>query len=112
MAALDTNVVGKDGLQFDGLYVSADAAGDDCDTGPGVDLMVNNSDTASHTVTLVTPRTIDGLDVADRDIPVPDGADVAIPVGHEYRDRSTGRASITYDDVTGMTVLVKRTQAS
>lgn len=113
MAALDTQVVGLAGHQFDGDYVAADAGGDDCDTGPGVLLLVNNGDGSSHTVTLVTPGVVDGdLAVEDRAVVVPAGGDTAIPVTHRYRDPATDRASITYDAVTSVTVAVIRAPVS
>lgn len=113
MAALSTNVVPLTGLRFDDDYDPATLAGDDCDAGRGVLLLVKNGDTVSHTVTLVTPGTVDGdLAVADRDVVVPNGGDVAIPVTDRYLDRSTGRASITYDAVTSVTVAVIRVSVS
>lgn len=112
MAALTTNVVGNDGIQFDDKYVPATGTGDDCDTGPGVLLLVNNADTVAHTVTLVTPREVDGLAIADRDVVVGAGTDHSIPVGHEYRDPSTGRATINYDAATSVNVAVLRAPAS
>lgn len=112
MAALTTNVVPLDGLRYDDLFVAASAGGDDCDTGPGVELLVDNADASPHTVTLVTPRTIDGLAVADRAVVVAAGTDEIIPVGHEYQDTSTGRASITYDAVTSLNVAVIRVPVS
>lgn len=109
MAALDTNVIGLTGLQIDDKFVAADAGGDDCDTGPGVLLIVDNADASSHTVTLVTPGQVDGdLDIADRQMSVPAGERHAIPVTHRYRDPSTDRASITYDAVTSVTVAILR----
>lgn len=112
MAALTTNVVGN-GRQYDGDFVAASAGGDDCDTGPGVLLLVKNGDASSHTVTMVTPGVVDGdLAVADRDEVVPAGGESMIPVKHLYRDPSTGRASITYDGVTSVTVAVVRVPVS
>lgn len=113
MAALTTSVVGLGGHQFDGDYVAADAGGDDCDTGPGVLLLVKNGDASPHTVTLVTPGVVDGdLAVEDRAVAVPAGGDTAIPITHRYRDPDTKRASITYDAVTSVTVAVIRALTS
>lgn len=112
MASLPTHVVPLAGLQFDNDYDPASGGGDDCDTGPGVLLLVKNGDGSPHTVTLVTPGVVDGdLPVADREVVVPAGGDVAVPVTHTYRDLSTGRAQITYDSVTDVTVLVVRVSA-
>jgi hypothetical protein len=51
---------------------------------------------------------VNGLAIADRAVAVAAGADVAIPVTSDYRNPSTGRASITYDGVTSVEVAVIR----
>lgn len=109
MASLPTNVMSRGGLRIDDKLIAAAAGGDDCDTGKGVFLVVDNADTVAHTATLETPGVIDGdLAIADRPLAVPTGERHAIPVTDLYRDPSTGRASITYDAVTGLTVAVIR----
>ncbi|MFF3857529.1 hypothetical protein [Micromonospora sp. NPDC002575] len=75
-------------------------------------LLVRNGDSSSHTVTLVTPGTVNGLAIADRPVPVAAGAVEAIPVTNDYRNPATGRASITYDDVTSVDVAVLRVPVS
>ncbi|MFJ8140653.1 hypothetical protein [Streptomyces sp. NPDC096013] len=110
MAALSTQVPPLAGLAI--TFASAAAGGDTCLTGAGVVLLVKNGDSASHTVTLVTPGTVNGLAIADRPVPVAAGAMEAIPVTADYRDPSTGRASITYDAVTSMQVAVLRVNVS
>lgn len=110
MAALTTTVVGAGGTAV--AYTAAAGGGDSCQTGAGVVLLVKNGDASSHTVTLVTPGTVNGLAIADRAVTVAAGAEVAIPVGAEYRDRATGRASVTYDAVTSLTVAVVRVPVS
>lgn len=110
MAALATNVVPLQGLRFDNLLVAAAGGGDDCEAGAGVILIVKNTDASTKTVTLVTPETVDGdLAVADRAVVVAatTGFEL-IPVTSRYRDPVTGRASITYSAVTGVTVCVVR----
>lgn len=106
MAALSTTVVGLDGSAV--VYVAAAAGGDTCQAGSGVVLMVKNGDAASHTVTLATPGTVKGLAIADRAVAVAAGAEAAIPVTNDYRDRATGVASVTYDGVTSVQVAVMR----
>ncbi|MEW2570498.1 hypothetical protein [Streptomyces sp. NPDC047070] len=106
MAALPTQVPPLTGLAID--YDSASGGGDTCLTGAGVLLLVKNGDAGSHTVTLVTPGTVDGLAIADRAIAVAAGATAAIPVTNAYRNPSTGRANITYDGVTSVEVAVLR----
>jgi hypothetical protein len=106
MAALSTTVVPLTGAAV--AYTAAAGGGDTCQTGGGVLLLVKNDDASPHTVTLVTPGSFKGLAIADRAVAVAAGAEVAIPVTTDYRDPATGRASITYDDVTSVTVAVIR----
>ncbi|MYS47535.1 hypothetical protein GTY23_41475 [Streptomyces sp. SID5998] len=109
MAALSAAAVSLAGTAV--AYAAASAGGDTCPTGAGVLLLVKNGDAAAHTVTLATPGTVNGLAIADRAVPVAAGAEVAIPVTNDYRDPSTGRAAITYDAVTSVTVAVIRVAA-
>lgn len=109
MAALATNTVPLTGLQLDAQLVAATSGGDTCVTGAGVLLVVKNADASPHTVTLVTPGTVDGdLAVADRAITVAAGKTELIPVTARYRNPGTGRAAITYDAVTSVSVGVVR----
>lgn len=107
MATLDVQVIPNGGLIP--TYAAADSAGDECPTGSGVVLHAQNGDTASTTVTMITPQTVDGvLDVEDRDVTVPAGDTTLIPVPDLYRDRDTGLASITYTSTTSLEVAVTR----
>lgn len=109
MAALTTNVVPLTGLQLDALLGPAAAGGDDCQTGAGIVLVVKNGDAAAHTATLATPGTVDGdLTISDRTVSVPAGKTSWIPVTDRYRDPATGRAAVTYDAVTSVSVAVVR----
>jgi hypothetical protein len=108
MAALTTNVVPLTGLQLDDLLNPATSGGDDAPTGAGVLLVVKNADASSHTVTLVTPGTVNGLAIADRAVAVAAGKTELIPLTADYRDPATGRAAITYDGVTSVNVGVVR----
>ncbi|WP_435643363.1 hypothetical protein ACR9VJ_18115 [Streptomyces sp. H49] len=110
MAALTTTVVPLTGAAV--AYTAAAAGGDDCQTGAGVVLLVKNGDAADHTVTLATPGTVNGLAIADRTVTVAAGAEVAVLVTNDYRDPATGRAAITYDAVTSVTVAVIRVPVS
>lgn len=110
MAALPTQVPPLAGLAVD--FDAASGGGDTCLTGAGVLLLVKNGDAGSHTVTLVTPGTVNGLAIADRAIPVAAGAMEAIPVTSDYRNPSTGVANITYDGVTSVEVAVLRVNVS
>jgi hypothetical protein len=108
MAALATNVVPLTGLQLDAGLVAATSGGDNATTGAGVLLVVKNTDSASHTVTLATPGTVNGLAIADRSVTVAAGKTELIPLVADYRDPATGRAAITYDAVTSVSVGVVR----
>lgn len=107
MATLSTQVVAQAGTAIS--FAAAASGGDACATGSDVKLLVKNGDASSHTVTLVTPGTVDGdLAIADRAVTVAAGATVAVPVTDRYRDPVTGWASLTYDAVTSVTVAVIR----
>jgi uncharacterized cupredoxin-like copper-binding protein len=107
MATLTTQVIGQAGTAV--TFATATLGGDQCATGSDVKLLVKNGDAGSHTVTLVTPGTVDGdLAIADRAVTVAAGATVGVPVTDRYRDPVTGLASFTYDAVTQVTVAVIR----
>jgi type IV secretory pathway TraG/TraD family ATPase VirD4 len=113
MAALTTTVIPLQGSQLDAALVAASAGGDTAQTGAGVFLAVKNADASSHTVTLATPGTLDGdLAVADRAVVVAAGKTELIPLTSRYRDPATGRAAITYDAVTSVTVAPFRVDVS
>lgn len=69
-------------------------------------LHVKNSDTAAHSVTLVTPQTIHGLGVADRVLSVPAGGEVL--AGRFPRETYGGVLTIDYSATTGMTIAALR----
>lgn len=113
MSALLTHAVPLQGLQLDALLVAATSGGDTAQTGAGVFLAVKNADSSSHTVTLATPATVDGdLTISDRAVTVAASKIEFIPLTDRYRDPATGRAAITYDAVTTVSVAVIRVSAS
>lgn len=68
--------------------------------GQGVFLHVKNGHTASTTVTIVTPESVDGdLAVADRAVVVANGTELFIPVPGRYNNPSTGVATVTFSVV-------------
>lgn len=89
-------------------FVAASAGGDKAQTGSRFALLVKNGDTVTHTVTIVTPGTVDGLAISDRTVAVAAGATVAVLLKDTYNDPTTGLALITYDAVTSVTVAVVR----
>jgi len=68
---------------------------------------VKNGDSSPHTVTIQTPNTVDGLEIADRVVTVPATSEKMIgpfPAG-TYNDGS-GNVNLSYDDITSMTIAV------
>ncbi|HCA88169.1 MAG TPA: hypothetical protein DEQ61_23515 [Streptomyces sp.] len=88
-----------------GAAVAATALGDTAPVGPGRFLAVVNGDTVSHTVTVVTPGTVSGLAIPDATLTVAAGKSGLLPLAPVFRGTS-GRAAITYDEVTEVTVAV------
>ncbi|MEU9199410.1 hypothetical protein [Streptomyces sp. NPDC048332] len=85
--------------------VAATGAGDTAPVGPGMFLLVINGGAASRTVTIATPGTVAGHAVADATLVVAAGKSGVIPLTNLFRG-ATGRAAITYDAVTSVTVAV------
>lgn len=106
MTALSTSVVGLNGAAP--TFVAATAGGDTAVTGAGVVLLVKNDAASAVTVTIATPGKVNGLDIADRNVTVAAGAIHAIPLGSDYTDPATGRASFTYSSATTVNVAVIR----
>lgn len=102
MAALAQQLIDADGLTP--AYVAAAGGGDTVIAGATSFVHVKNASGGSITVTLVTPGTVSGLAIADRPVAVGAGAEAMITVGDEYRDPTTGRASLTYSGVTTLTI--------
>lgn len=72
-------------------------------------LLVKNDDAAAKTVTLVTPGTVRGLAIPDRQVTVDAGSVEAIPLYRDlYRDPADGLVDITYSAVTSTSVAVVR----
>ncbi|MFD9064186.1 hypothetical protein ACFVZ3_21985 [Kitasatospora purpeofusca] len=92
------------GVSLSDNLTAASAGGDTAPTGPGRFLVVKNGDASSHTVTVVTPGTVNGLAVADATVTVPAGKIHTIPLGGVFAGPTARRANITYDAVTSLTV--------
>ncbi|WP_046507090.1 hypothetical protein [Streptomyces odonnellii] len=103
MATLQPVPVPIGGLALEDSATPAGAGGDTAPTGPGRFLYVHNSDDAQHTVTLATPGTVSGLAIADVPVVVAAGESALVPLANVFRGPN-GRASITYDAVTDVTV--------
>ncbi|MET9396283.1 hypothetical protein [Kitasatospora sp. NPDC002965] len=104
MAALPVTVAPiAGGVSLTDNLVAAAAGGDTAPTGPGRFLVVKNGDASPHTVTIATPGTVVGLGVADATVVVPAGKLSMIPLARVFAG-TAGRAAITYDAVTTVTV--------
>lgn len=87
--------------------VAAASGGDTAEVGPGLFLYINNGDASPHTVTIAVPREVSGLPVDDAEIVVANATHGLIPLTNLSRG-ANGRAAITYDAVTSVTVVVLR----
>lgn len=105
MADLSTTTVSvASGLvDLTGALTAAAAGGDTAEVGPGKFLVVSNGDASPHTATVVTTGTKSGLAIADGAYVVAAGNIAVVPLAAVFRG-ATGRASITYDAVTSVTV--------
>jgi hypothetical protein len=102
MAILTVQVVPTSGAAP--TFASASAGGDQAPIDKTYFLVVRNGGASPITVTVVTPGTVKGLDIADAALSVPAGGSGFIPLDAIYRDPVTGRASVTYSAVTSVTV--------
>jgi hypothetical protein len=102
MAAIAQQLIDADGLTPS--YVACAGGGDTVVAGSTSFVHIKNASGGSITVTLVTPGTVAGLPVGDRAVAIGAGAEAFITVGDEYRNPSTGRASLTYTGVTTLTI--------
>jgi len=105
MAELTAQQISRDGL--DPTYVACDVAGDDFVNAGDEFIHIKNGDGSPHTVTIVTPATVDGLAVADRDVVVPAGEERMIgpfPAG-AYNDENA-KVTFTYDAITSLTIAI------
>jgi hypothetical protein len=114
VATLTTQTITAGGLSP--TYAPADVAGDKLKPGKTTFLHVKNEDVAAMTVTLATPATVDGLEIADRPVTVDAGDDQMIPVPDKdsmgrplYGDPAdSGLASVSYSATTSVTVAALR----
>jgi Trk K+ transport system NAD-binding subunit len=106
MANVATQQVVRAGLTP--AYVAADAAGDQVRPGPSTFLHVKNGSAASVTVTVVTHKSVEGLDLADLAVAVPAGGERMIgPITDDlFRDPADGLADITWSAAASVTFAV------
>lgn len=87
-------------------YSAANVDGHSITNSGNTILHVKNTDTVAKTVTVITPRQVDGLDVADQAVSVPASSERFIgPFSPETFGNST---NIDYSATTGVTVAALR----
>jgi hypothetical protein len=102
MATLNVQVITRSGLNPS--FLPAEAGGDQFANAGNVFHVAKNDDTVAHTVTYITTKTEDGLELANRPVIVPPGEQRW--TGGFQKDiynGPTGNVQVTYDSVTGMT---------
>lgn len=105
MADLTTTTisVASGTVDLAGALTAATSGGDTAEVGSSLFLVVSNGDASPHTVTVATPGTVSGLAIADGSYAIAAGDFAIIPLANVFRG-TTGRATITYDAVTSVTV--------
>ena len=109
MATLTTQQMGRAGQQITGA--AAAGGGDAAECGRGNGLWVNNGGGSPITVTIAVPSgasAYSGLAYGNNAVTVTNGTAKLIPLPSEYRDPTTGLATITYSAVTSVTVMAYR----
>lgn len=107
MATRDTQQVTRTGVA---ATYNAAASGDKFRPDERTLLHVVNVDSSSHTITIVTPGTVNGLAIADLTVTVPGGGSRFIgsfPAG-TFAAPADGLAAITWSATTSMTWAVLR----
>jgi hypothetical protein len=86
----------------------AAAGGDEAPVGAGrlLYVLLGSAATAAQTVTVATPGTVKGMAIEDVTASLDPGDVWLLPLTREFRDPTTGRASVTYSDATNMSVAV------
>ncbi|MFK4096727.1 hypothetical protein [Streptomyces anthocyanicus] len=105
MAALQTSLVPiASGIEdIDTRLTAAASGGDTAEVGSGKFLIIKNGDAGDHTVTVASPGTQRGLAISNGVYDAPAGAYTLVPLADVFRG-ANGRAAITYDAVTSVTV--------
>lgn len=102
MATLVVQTTTRAGLEP--VYIAADAEGDDFVNSGKEFIHIKNGDSSFHTVTIITPSTVDGLAVADRAVTIPVGEERIIGPFPAAVYNEAGSTSLTYDAVTSLTL--------
>lgn len=84
---------------------AATVSGDTAPVGERLFLLATNAGASARTITIATPGTVQGHPVADATLVVAAGKTGLIPLTTIFRG-AAGRAAITYDAVTSLSVRV------
>jgi hypothetical protein len=109
MATLASTQIGRAGSVL--TTQAAAGGGDAAETGRGQALYVNNGGGSPITVTIAVPASsssFSGLVYTNNAVSVTNATFKIIPLPNEYRDPTTGLATITYSGVTSVTVAAYR----
>jgi hypothetical protein len=93
---------------LENIDVAATVSGDTAPIGDDLMLFIKNGAGTTTTVTIATPGTVDGLAIADVSIAIPTLLSALVPLTQPLASGATGRANITYSQVTTVTVAVLR----
>lgn len=97
------------GVDLNGALTAANVDGHSLNVTGRETLLVFNGSTAAITVTLVTPGQVQGLDIADRVIPVAAGARQLIPLQAGIYDQpNNAGAFVNFSAVTTVSVALLR----
>jgi len=110
MSATELTVqdMSRDGLEATYTAANADGHVVDNQSDRRMFLHVKNGDSGSHTVTVATPNTVDGLAVTDLSVAVPAGEDRFIGPFPAPVYNSSGQISVSFDAVTSVTIAAIR----
>jgi hypothetical protein len=105
MATLTKQEVTRGGLEV--TYGAAASGGDEFVNTGSEHIRIKNDDSSTHTVTIITTATVDGLAVDDRQVSIPAGEERAIgPFPPKVYNNSSSMVQLTYDDVTSVTIAI------
>ena len=110
MATLTIKTLDRTGLDVTVADAAADVGGDEfANDGSRTFYSVNNGSGSPVTVTFVTPVTVDGLAVADRDVVVAAGSTSLIgPFPRSDYNDANNMVQVTYSAVTTVTVVAAK----
>lgn len=115
MATLTTQTINRTGVTP--TFAAAAGGGDACECGPDVYVEIKNTSGSSTTVTFAIPAANSGYSNAAYannvvTVPITTGDKLYGPINPGlHKDPTTGLCTITYSQVTGITIGVFRNQA-